>query len=112
MSPSKGHLACRFHSTDEPYIYTGVPEAKYQALIHSPYAGSYFRKYIMGRYPCLNSVAPKYQPTENGPARKKAAQSRARLASVTVARPIEVDLFGNVEMSGSQRKRKGSSSNG
>jgi hypothetical protein len=62
--PIEGHLCCRF-KTGDPVIFSGVPEAKYQTLIHSPFAGSYFRKYIRGAYPCpFESELSPYQPKE------------------------------------------------
>jgi hypothetical protein len=102
FEPVEGSLACRFN-TGEPLIHVGVPEAKYQTLIHSPFAGSYYRKFIRSKYPCpYNDVAPKYKPEGDGPARKREKQAKERLAAVGEAKPIELTLFG--EISGSQRK--------
>jgi len=62
--PIEGWLSCRMN-TGEPIIFAGIPERKYQILIHSPYAGSYFRKHIRGSYPCpFESELSPYQPKE------------------------------------------------
>ena len=103
--PMDGYLGCRFHSTDTPYIYAGVPEAKYQTLIHSPYAGSYFRKHIMGAYRCLNEIPPPYQGDESGIAAKRAKQAQKRLDDARMVQPIEMDLFGVPLKSGRGSKR-------
>ena len=92
--PIEGHLCCRFHSTDEVYIYVGVPEAKYQTLLKSPYAGSYFRKFIKGVHRCLNEVPPEYKPTGDGPQKKATALAKKRLAEVTTHSQVVTNLFG------------------
>ena len=56
--PIEGTLACRFKSRQEPYLYQNVPENVYQILLRSPYAGSYFRKYVKDKYALLGEKLP------------------------------------------------------
>jgi hypothetical protein len=94
--PIEGTLACRFKSLAEAYIYEGVPEAKYQVLISSPYAGTYFRKQIKDKYPCVRPdgiriPAKMYYP--DAPKKKLEALSRKRLEEVPVQ---DWGLFGPI----------------
>ena len=52
-----GLLSCRFFSTQEPITYVGVPERIYRILLKSPFAGSYYRKYVLGKYQILGGPA-------------------------------------------------------
>ena len=56
--PIEGHLGCKVQSREEPYIYVGVPENIYLILLRSPYAGSYWRKHVVGKYPLLGENLP------------------------------------------------------
>jgi hypothetical protein len=63
--PIEGTLGCRFKSRQEPYLFTNVPENVYQVMLRTPYAGSYFRKHVKGKYPMIGENLPApYQPTE------------------------------------------------
>lgn len=108
--PIEGTLACRFASSDVAYMYAGVPERIYEILLHSPFAGSYLRKHVMRSYRCLNEQPPPYAGDDSGIQHKREKQAEERLDAVGEAKPIELTLFG--EISGSQWKRKGSSTNG
>lgn len=66
--PVEALLACRFQSRNEPYVFGPVPENLYQILIRSPYAGSYFRKHIKGKYPQIGENLP--APFEGNPPEK------------------------------------------
>jgi hypothetical protein len=92
--PVDASLACKFN-TGEPLIHVGVPERKYQILLTSPYAGTYYRTHIRSKYPCpFAQNPPPYKPSEDGPARKSAAQARERMGAVTASKPMTLDLFG------------------
>lgn len=56
--PIDGTLACRFN-TGDPVMHINVPEVKYQILLKSPFAGSYYRKHIKPKYPYLPGTEPK-----------------------------------------------------
>ena len=51
--PIEGALAIRFKG-ERIYVFEGVPEAVYQSLIRTPFAGSYFRKKIKDTYPSMD----------------------------------------------------------
>ena len=62
--PEGGILACHFNQ-GEDLVHVDVPEECYQAIIHSPFGGSYYRKYVRNKYPCpFAECAPPYQPKE------------------------------------------------
>ena len=108
--PVEGTLACRMN-TGEPIIHVGVPERMYQILLHSPFAGSYYRKNIRTRYPCpYADNPPPYKPKENGPSVKRMLLGRKRLEAVTEAKPIQTDLFGEI-LGGHRQKIKSHSKN-
>lgn len=56
--PIDGTLACRFN-TGDPVMHINVPEVKYEILLKSPFAGSYYRKHIKPKYPYLPGTEPK-----------------------------------------------------
>jgi hypothetical protein len=89
--PVEGSLACRFRSGI--YVFQGVPENQYQILIKSPFAGSYFRKTIKDKYPCIN---PQGNPIpakldDSAVKAKQKRQAKKRLAAVPSP---QWDLFG------------------
>jgi hypothetical protein len=103
--PIEGSLACRF-ITGEPVIHVGVPENQYQILLKSPYAGSYYRKYIREKYPCPYATAQeKYIAKEGGQERKRKRQNKERLERVKSAPNMEMTLFGEVTL-GNSKSRK------
>ena len=51
--PIEGALAIRFKG-ETIYVFEGVPEAVYQSLIRTPFAGSFFRKKIKDKYPAMD----------------------------------------------------------
>ncbi len=96
--PISGVLACRFQSRNEPYLYEGVPENIYRILLRTPYAGSYLRKHVIGKYPQLGENIPEpYQPTEQ-PTPKE-------IPVIEVPTPT-LNLFGEVIRIKSQKKHK------
>lgn len=103
--PVSGDLACRFNSGAD-WIYYEVPEQKYQILIRSPYAGSYFRKHIKEKFRCeCLSPAPKSMvPLSDAPEKKLAAMAAKRLSETP---QMEHTLFGPVPIQEKcQPKRK------
>ena len=101
--PVEGHLSCRFNS-GEPLIHSGVPERLYQILLHSPFAGSYYRKHIRGNYPCpFATNPPPYKPTQS---------IEKKLPPLPETKPIELDLFGSVIRGFPVQKRGRRSSGG
>ena len=93
--PISGTLACRF-CTGEPVIHVGVPENIYQILLRNPYAGSYYRKHVKGKYPCPYEDKTKPYRTKEKPNPKPRPEAH-------VSRPPQMDLFG-LAISGSLAK--------
>jgi hypothetical protein len=91
----EGTLACRFKSTADAYIYLEVPEAKYQSLIRSKFAGSYFRKQIKDKYTCIapNGIPLPAKMDDSPIKAKQAKQAKKRLEAV---KSPTLDLFGMV----------------
>jgi KTSC domain len=81
--PVEGTLACKMVS-GEPVIHSGVPEAQYQILLKSPFAGSHYRRFIRPKYPVLNPKPAKFKA---GPLPEK------KLPKVEYPSP-QRDLFG------------------
>ena len=96
--PIEGSLGCRFKSREKPYIFANVPEQIYQILLKSPYAGSYFRKYVKDKYTLIGEEVPEsYQPTE--------APTPKDIPVIEVPNP-EKNLFGEVTGGSPRRKTK------
>ena len=93
--PVEGTLCCKFHSTEQPYLYAGVPENIFHILLRSKYAGAYLRKHVIGRYRCLNEKPKPYEPKE---------KIVKRLPEREVSMSPQMDLFG-VVVSASLAKR-------
>lgn len=91
FEPVEGTLACRFRSG--VYVFLGVPEAQYQILIKSPFAGAHFRKTIKDKYPCINPQGnPIPAKLDNSAVKEKQKkQAKKRLAAVPIP---QLDLFG------------------
>ena len=95
VSYEQGMLACQFY-TGEPIIHVGVPENIYRILLRTPYAGSYYRKYVKGKYPCpYETKAKPYRPREK-------PNPKPRPEAPIVDAP-QMDLFG-LAISGSLAK--------
>jgi hypothetical protein len=101
--PIQGSLACRFKTG--VYVFEGVPENKYQILLKSPFAGSYFHKQIKDKYPCYNpqGILIPAKLDDSAVKAKQAKQAKKRLEAVP---ELTMNLFGEVER-GSRAKKQG-----
>jgi hypothetical protein len=101
--PIEGSLACKF--TGGIYIFEGVPENKYQCLIRSKFAGSYFRKQIKDKYPCIDpkgAVIPA-KLDESGVRQKQAKQAKQWLEE---AYNPTLNLFGEATPGPQAKQRR------
>ncbi len=88
--PEGGILACHFNQGVD-LVHVDVPEKCYQAIIHSPYGGSYYRKNVRNKYLCpFAEHPPQYRPTEK-PSGKKIAPVKEKLDGP--AQPPQMNLF-------------------
>ena len=88
--PEGGILACHFNQGVD-LVHTDVPEKCYQAIIHSPYGGSYYRKNVRNKYPCpFAECPPPYKP-EPVLTKKKIAPVKEKLDGP--AQPPQMSLF-------------------
>ena len=102
--PVDGSLACRFNTTEEPVVYLKVEEHRYNCLLRSKFAGSYFRKHIRGKYECISDGRLIPAKLDDAPVKaKQAKQAKKRLEAV--ASP-ERDLFGPIEATPGNRAKK------
>ena len=81
--PVEGSLACRFNTTEEPVVYLKVEEHRYNCLLRSKFAGSYFRKHIRGKYECISDGRLIPAKLDDAPVKaKQAKQAKKRLEAV------------------------------
>lgn len=99
--PEGGILACHFNKGPE-LVHVDVPEKCYQAIIHSPFGGSYYRKYVRNKYPCpFAECPPPYQPKEK-PAKKKLLPIKEVPDGET---PAQASLFLLLDLKASRRTK-------
>ena len=99
--PEGGILACHFNQ-GEDLVHVDVPEKCYQAIIHSPFGGSYYRKYVRNKYPCpFAECAPPYQPKEK-PSKKKLLPIKEVPDGET---PAQASLFLLLDLKASRRMK-------
>jgi KTSC domain len=106
IDDSEGYLAVRWPSC--MYIYEGVPRRIFYILRRSAFAGSYFRKYVRNLYECVEIKKydlPVPLELDDTPSKEKLDMlAKQRLDKVETVRPIQTNLFGEVEL-GSRAKR-------
>jgi hypothetical protein len=100
--PEGGILACHFNQGVD-LVHVDVPEKCYQAIIHSPFGGSYYRKYVRSVYQCPFAEHPQqYRPTEK-PSGKKIAPVKEKLDGPT---PAQGSLFLLLEKKAAKRGKR------
>jgi hypothetical protein len=106
-----GFLSVLFRG-GQTVCHENVPLQKYEAIIKVPYALNYYHTQIKLQYPRVGDPPPP-PPIPDGEAvqEKLDRQSQARIKAATEAKPIPLDLFGNVEMSGAPKRSRKSSMN-
>ena len=102
--PVDGSLACRFNTTPQPVVYLKVEEHRYNCLLRSKFAGSYFRNHIRGKYECISDGRLIPAKLDDAPVKaKQAKQAKKRLEAVTSP---ERDLFGPIEATPGRAKKR------
>lgn len=106
FEPTEGTLVCRF-SGGQIVIHLAVTERIYSILIRSPYAGTYYRKYVQSHFQIAEVVPADHQPSDaaKGAIRaKNKLLSDQRLANIKTVHPAQTNLFGEAVLSRTMRK--------
>ena len=106
FDPTGEMLVCRFKG-GQMVIHLAVTERIYGILIRSPYAGTYYRKYVQSCYQIAQVVPAPHRESKDAKAAIQAKSKRLadkRLAAVKTVYPAQTNLFGKVELSRTTRK--------
>jgi len=91
-----GLLSCRFYSTNQPITYVGVPERIYGILLRTPYAGAYYRKYVLGKYPILGG--PRHIIVDDSAIADAATKAKKRKAKKPKTEPKQLSFMNMVPL--------------
>ena len=105
FDPTDGTLVCRF-AGGQMVIHLAVTERIYSILIRSPFAGTYYRKYVQSRFQIAEVIPAEHQESKAAKAAIKAKNrhlAEQRLANVKTVHTAQTNLFGEVEISRTTR---------